>query len=193
MVASAEASGVAIHSLEHKMAHRIRRFHQILSTQKLIARYSIHLHVVIMHEYMRLRTAAPLAPREHRRREDSRHPPRRLRPVASWPIHQNHIPLHLVELIWQIIEPQLALREEKILHRSALVPHLLLHRRDQLRCLAQLGGVCHVVRLDLRVLFLNVGGVVPILVDEDGPPVEVERSPEEALRREAKDEEVARW
>lgn len=50
----------------------------------------------------------------------------------------------------------------------------------------------HVVGLNLRVLLLEVGGVVAVLVDEDGAAVGVEGLPEEGLVGEAEDEEVAR-
>ncbi|KAI3462736.1 hypothetical protein Pfo_019399 [Paulownia fortunei] len=191
MAAPAELRGVTIHSLQNKMAHHIFRLHQIFPAQELIARYSIHLHVEIMHENMRLWVASLLAPRKHPRREDGRHPPRRLRPIPSRPIHQYHIPVHLVQLVRQIIQTQFTLREQEILHGAALVPHLLLHRRYQLRHLAQFRGVLHVVGFDFRVLLLNVRRVVAVLVDEYGSAVVVEGFPEEGFVGEAEDEEVA--
>ncbi|EYU34561.1 hypothetical protein MIMGU_mgv1a014739mg [Erythranthe guttata] len=180
MAAPAELGGGGVHSLKNKMAHHIFRLHKILPAQELIARYSIHLHIEIMHEDMCFRVPALFAPGEHRRREYRRHPPRRVRPVPSRPVHQYDIPVNLVQLVGQIVQAELALGEEEVLHGAALVPRLLLHRRHQLRHVGQPGGVLHVVGLDLRVLLLDVRRVVPVLVDEHRPAAAavVERPPE---------------
>lgn len=66
-------------------------------------------------------SAAPFAPSQNSGGEDRRHPPRRSRRVPTWPVDQNHIPRDLVYVVRQVVDPNLAVREQQILDRPALV------------------------------------------------------------------------
>nr|KYP52449.1 hypothetical protein KK1_025754 [Cajanus cajan] len=54
---------------------------------------------------MRLRVPTLLAPGKHAGGEDRRHSSGSLRPVTSRSIHQYHIPINLINMVWKIIQP----------------------------------------------------------------------------------------
>lgn len=78
------------------------------------------------------------------------------------------------------------------MNRPTLVPDLLSRRLDKVFPVGHFGGVLDVVDFDIGVFFLDVGSVVPVLVDEHGSAVWVQGFPEEGFVGEAEDEEVAR-
>ncbi|GER46420.1 transcriptional regulator [Striga asiatica] len=193
--APAELGRPAIHPLDHEVGHRrtLSRPHQILPAKKLIAGDPIRLHIIVVHEHVSPRVSPrPLAPREHPSRENCCHPSRRVGPVPPRPVHKDNIPIDLVHLVGQVVEPQTALREEQILHGPALVAGRLPRGPHELGGVGQPRRILHVVGLDVRVALLHVGRVVPVLVDEDGSARMVEGPPEEGLVGEAEDEEAAR-
>lgn len=173
------------------MPKRLTLLHHILSAQKLIPADPLHIPPEIVNEHVCLPAPALLAPGQHARRENGRDPTRRVRPVSSRPIDQDHVPVHLVHVVRKVINSELALGEKQILNRPALVSDLLLGDFDQLGHFSSLGGVLDVVGVDFRVLLLDVGGVVAVLVDEDGPAVVVQRLPQKGLVGEPENQEIA--
>nr|DAD21474.1 TPA_asm: hypothetical protein HUJ06_022937 [Nelumbo nucifera] len=94
------------------MPKQVLRLHQVLLAQELIAANSFHLSVEVMDKHMRLPISASLAPRQHSRCEDRRHAARRRRVIATRSVHQYHIPSNLVQVIREVVDPQLTVGEE---------------------------------------------------------------------------------
>lgn len=181
-----ELEAARIHPLQHEVTKLLSRLHQVLPAQELLTVRPLHLPAEVMHKHMRLRVPALLAPRQDPCREYRRHPAWPVGPLLAGPVHENDVPVHLVGMIGEIVDRQLTLGEQEILHGPALVTHLLPCGGHELLHLAHLGRVLDVVGVDLGMLLLDVCGVVAVLVDEDGPAVVVEGFPEEGLVSEAK-------
>lgn len=155
------------------MTQRLTLLHQILSAQKLIPANPLHVSPEVMNEHVRLPAPAFFAPGQNAGREYRRDSPGRVRPVSSWSVDQDYVPVHLVYMVRKIVDSELAFREQEILNRPALVSDLFFGDFDQLGHFFSLGCVLNVVGVDFRVLFFYVGGVVAVLVDEDSPAVVV--------------------
>lgn len=138
-------------------------------------------------------SAAPFAPSQNSGGEDRRHPPRGRRRVPTWPVDQNHIPRDLVYVVRQVVDPNLAVREQQILDRPALVFDLASGRREQLFIIFDLGRVRHVVCFGgvVRMGLFEPGDQELALVEEDGAAVVIEGEVEEGLVGEPKNEEIA--
>uniref|UniRef100_A0A7C8ZU93 Uncharacterized protein n=1 Tax=Opuntia streptacantha TaxID=393608 RepID=A0A7C8ZU93_OPUST len=142
----------------HKMSQLISDLHEILPTQKLLTVHPLYLPPKLMHQHMRLLTlslSSPLGPPHDGGGEYCRHPPWRLRRVPSRPINENHIPINVIQMIGQIIDRQLALREEQVLHRPTLVPTVLSCVPDHLLRLAHFGRELNVVAFESGEIFLE--------------------------------------
>lgn len=187
-----ELEAILIHFLHNIMTKQLGLLHQILSAQKLVPKNPLETLSEVMHEHVRFSIPSFLAPREHARGEYGRYPTRSIGPVASRPIDQDHIPIHFVDVVGQVVEAQLTLREQKVLDGPALVSYLLLSRGHQILHLLHLGRVVDVVGVDFGMQFFDVGGVVAILVDENCTAVVVESFPEKRLVSEAENEKIAR-
>lgn len=94
---------VLIHLIQHVVRKQLIRLDKILPTQELISTEPLNVSVIVMHEHMRLRTPALFAPSKNRRREDRRHPPGSFVRVATWPVHKDHIPVNVVDVIRQVV------------------------------------------------------------------------------------------
>ena len=95
-------------------------------------------------------------------------------------------------MIREVVDAEFAVGEEEVLHRSALVPELLLRRPNQFRHFADLGRVLHIVRLYIWVFLFELGDVELALIKEDGAAVAVQSFPEQGLVGQPEYQEVAR-
>lgn len=174
------------------MPQLIHILNQILLTQKLITENPLNFPLEIVHENMG--AAGFLTPRQHRRREDRRHSPWICSRIPARPVDENHVPGDLVNVVWQIVDSELAFREEEILNGSAISGGLCSRLREKLSVLAHFCCELNVVGFDAGVGLLEFGDGVLVLVEENGAAIVVECGPEEGLVGEAEDEEVGtRW
>ena len=162
---------------------------QILITKKLLAADSLDFPIKIVNQNVGL--PLPRRPGHHRRREYRRHPPRRRRRVPPRPVDKDHVPRDIVQLIRQVVDPEAAIGEEQVLNGAAVAADLLPGGGEEVAELADLGDVGDVVGLEARVVVLEVLDVVLALVEEDGAAAVVEGAPEEGLKSEAEDQQVA--
>lgn len=143
-----------------------------------------------MHKHVRLLPSSFLAPRQHARRKNRRHPPRSPREVAARAVDQDDIPVHVVNVIGHVVDGELAVREQEVLHGPAIVFELLPYSMQRRVHFLDFGRVLDVVNLEARVVFLEGLDQELALVDKDGVALEVQGFPEEGLVGEAEDEEV---
>ncbi|KAF7839531.1 putative ribonuclease H-like domain-containing protein [Senna tora] len=80
----------------------------LVNSDELLRERLLHLAIHIVKEHVRLAGSLPI-PRHNRRREDRRHPSRRLGEIALGSVDHDQIPLPLVHLIGKIVKSQLAL------------------------------------------------------------------------------------
>lgn len=118
----------------------------VLPTQELLRENLLHLPIHIVQEHVSLAGSFPI-PRHHRRREDRRHPPRRLREIPPRSVDHDQVPLCAVHIAWHIMQRQLALlvaaqvRLRRPTVRFRPVP------REKTVCFAQLRTVPYGVRV----------------------------------------------
>lgn len=93
-------------------------------------------------------------------------------------------------MVRQIVDSEPALREQEILHRSAVAFRLGFSERKKLRVIAHPGGELNVVCFNPGVGLLKFGDGVFVLVEEHRAAVVVEGGPEEGLAGEAEDEKI---
>lgn len=173
------------------MPQQVLGLDQVFFTQKLVAANPFHVPIYIVHEHMGLGSTALLASRQDSGGEYGRHPTRRPREVPSRAVHEDHVPIYLVEVVGKVVDAEFTVGEEEVLHGTALVPELLPRRLNQLRHFADLGGVLHVVRLYVGVFLFELGDVELALVQEDGPAVAVQSFPQQGLVGQPENKEVA--
>lgn len=82
-------------------------------------------------------------------------------------------------MVGQVVDPELAFREQEVLHGSALVADLGFGFFNELRHVGDLRGEGHVVGFDSRVGLFEPGHQELTLVQVDCVAVEVESVPEE--------------
>ncbi|URE35253.1 hypothetical protein MUK42_33477 [Musa troglodytarum] len=163
---------------------------EVLRAEELRAAHPLRLPVVVVDEHVGV---APTArPGHDGGREDGRHPARRRRRVPLGPVHQDDVPGHVVELVGEVVDGEAAVGEEQVLHRPALPAALPTRGGQEVWHLPNLGGVSHVVGFQPRVAPLHAGDVVLVLVQEDGTPAVVERTPQRRLVPDPEHEQVAR-
>ncbi|KAF5444354.1 hypothetical protein F2P56_036839 [Juglans regia] len=173
------------------MPQQIHSFNHILFAQEFIAAIPFDLSVEVVHEHMGAGPTVASAPRQHARREYSRHPTGSIWEVPTWAIDQNNVPRHVVNVVGKVVDSENAFREQEVLHRSALVADQGFGFFDELRHVGDLGGVTHVVGFDSRVRLFEPGDQELALVQIDCAAVEVEGVPEEGLVGETKRQKVA--
>ena len=88
-------------------------------------------------------------------------------------VHENHVPIYLVEMIEEVVDIEFAMEEEEVVHMSTLVPKLVLHPLNQFRYFADLGGVSRIIRLYIWVFLFELGNVELALIKEDGAAVTI--------------------
>lgn len=93
-------------------------------------------------------------------------------------------------MVGQIVERQLAVREEEVLNRAALVPTVLPSVHDHLLRLANSCGELDIVAFKSGEIVLEFRDKVFTLVEEDCSAGVIEGPPEGGLVGEAEDEEV---
>ncbi|KAA8536217.1 hypothetical protein F0562_028695 [Nyssa sinensis] len=106
---------------------------------------------------MRLGLTGSFAHRQHAGGEYRRHPPRRLREVPAWSVHQNYIPCHLVYVVGKVVYAQFAVGEEKVLYRPALVSKLFSGVVEKVVQVAHSGRELNVVSFNFWVFFFELG------------------------------------
>nr|DAD41343.1 TPA_asm: hypothetical protein HUJ06_015666 [Nelumbo nucifera] len=159
------------------MPQQVLGLNQVLFAQEFIAANSFYFPIEVVDVHVRLWIPAPLAPCQNPCREDRRHTSRRRWMITPRSIHQYHVPIHLVQVIWEVIDPKLAVGEQQVLYGSAFVVELLPGRRDELLHLAHLGRVLDVVCFHVRVFFFEFHDVVLAFVEEDRSSVVIQGFP----------------
>lgn len=163
------------------MTQQIYRLDQILSAQELITANSLHFPIKFMNKHMGFGRATSLAPRQHGGCKNCRHSSRRSSEVASGTVHQNYIPTHFVDVIWEIVDAQFTVREEQVLHWTTLVSELFPSVVDEVVEIAHSGCELNIVGFDFWVFLFELGNHVSALVDEHCSAAVVERVPEEGF------------
>ena len=77
-------------------------------------------------------------------------------------------------MIGEVVDVEFTTGEEEVLHKSTLIIKLLLRRTNQFQHFADLGGVLHIIRLYIRVIFFEVGNVKLALIKEDGATITIQ-------------------
>ncbi|PON67185.1 hypothetical protein TorRG33x02_265530 [Trema orientale] len=104
-----ELEAILVHSFHHIMAEQVTRLHQILPAQELIPANPLQALPEIVDEHVGLRVTALLAPGQHPGREYGLDPTRRVGPIPPRPIDQNHVPIHVVHVVGQVVQPEPAI------------------------------------------------------------------------------------
>lgn len=162
----------------------------VLRAKKLLTANPLHLPLVIVHK--NLRRSGPLRPCHHRRREDRRHPPRRGGMVPAWPVNEDDVPSHVVELVGEVVNGETTIGEQEVLNGAALGLDLRSGGGEEFREFLDLGYIRDIVGFEAGMAFFEVGGVVLVFIEEDGAAAVVESTPEEGFLAETEDEEIAR-
>ena len=141
------------------MRQQFHSLDQILFAQELITANPLNLSIKIVNKNMGLGVGVGptdlLAPRQNARRKYRRHSPRCISVIPTWPIDQNHVPRHVVQVVRHVVDPQRTFREQEILHRSAVVFDSRFRDRDEFAHVGDFGCVRHVVGFDSRVRLLE--------------------------------------
>lgn len=93
-------------------------------------------------------------------------------------------------MIGHVVDGELAVREQEVLHGPAIVFELLPYSTQRRVHFLDFGRVLDVVNLEVRVVLLEGLDQELALVDKNGVALEVQGFPEEGLVGEAEDEEV---
>ncbi|VFQ58886.1 unnamed protein product [Cuscuta campestris] len=108
------------------MAQAPHGIYEIATAEEPIAADSLHLPVDLVHEDVSRRRAARLAPGENAGGEYHGRPPGGRGGPAARSVDEDDVPRDVVDVVGEVVEGQLAVGVEKVLHRPAFFSALLL-------------------------------------------------------------------
>lgn len=106
-------------------------FHQVLPAEELVTADPLHIPDKVMHDDASLRVSSFLAPSEDPCNEYCRHPPKSIRASLLWarpPVSSYHMPVNLVHMIEEVIDPKRTFQEKEVLHSLHSLCLLILTR-----------------------------------------------------------------
>lgn len=164
-------------------------FDQLFPAEKLLRVNLLHLPIHIVQEHVR--HAGPLpVPCHHRRREDRRHAPRRLREVPLRRVDHDQIPLPRVHLVREVVQRQLAPLVAAECSGGRGAGGLRAVGREEVVGLAELGSVADGVGSEARRVLEDGLDPLRVFLEEDRGAAWVEAGPHKGVVAQPKYEEV---